>query len=68
MSNLKSGKGVCFPDIYWQLIPQERGLLEESNTLQQHPAVQTNDPDHPIHPADVQDGRAVRDLITRNYF
>ena len=37
---------------------------------EQHPAVQTNDPedDHPIHPADVQDGRAVRDLITRNYF
>ncbi|KAK0147973.1 putative nuclease HARBI1 [Merluccius polli] len=35
----------------------------------QHPAVQINDPadDHPI-PADVQDGRAARDLIARNYF
>ena len=37
---------------------------------EQHPAVQMNDPedDHPIHPADVQDGRAVRDLICRNFF
>ena len=36
---------------------------------EQHPAVQINDPadDHPI-PADVQDGRAARDLIARNYF
>ena len=29
--NLKSGKGVCFPDIYWQLIPQERGLITEGS-------------------------------------
>ena len=37
---------------------------------EQHPALQMNDPedDHPIHPADVLDGRAVRDLISRNYF
>ncbi|KAK0155340.1 putative nuclease HARBI1 [Merluccius polli] len=36
---------------------------------EQHPTVQINDPadDHPI-PADVQDGRAARDLIARNYF
>ncbi|XP_058490332.1 putative nuclease HARBI1 [Solea solea] len=36
---------------------------------EQHPAVQINDAedDHPI-PADVQDGRAVRDLIARNHF
>ena len=36
---------------------------------EQHPAVQINDPadDHPIS-ADVQDGRAVRDLIARNHF
>ncbi|KAK0156553.1 putative nuclease HARBI1 [Merluccius polli] len=36
---------------------------------EQHPAVQINDPadDHPI-PADIQDGRAARDLIARNYF
>ncbi|KAK0155339.1 putative nuclease HARBI1 [Merluccius polli] len=36
---------------------------------EQHPAIQINDPadDHPI-PADVQDGRAARDLIARNYF
>ena len=37
---------------------------------EQHPALQINDPedDHPNHPADVRDGRAVRDLISRNYF
>ncbi|XP_062287204.1 putative nuclease HARBI1 [Scomber scombrus] len=37
---------------------------------EQQPAVQTHDADddHPIHPADVQDGRAVRDLICGNYF
>ena len=37
---------------------------------EQHPAVQINDPadDHPIPAADVQDGRAARDLIARNYF
>ena len=29
--NLKSGKGVCFPDIYWQLIPQERGPIAEGS-------------------------------------
>ncbi|KAK0131222.1 putative nuclease HARBI1 [Merluccius polli] len=36
---------------------------------EQHLAIQINDPadDHPI-PADVQDGRAARDLIARNYF
>ena len=37
---------------------------------EQHPAVQINDPadDHPIPAADVQDGRAARELIARNYF
>ncbi len=37
---------------------------------EQHPAVQLNDPedDHPFYAADLQDGRAVRDLICRNYF
>ncbi|KAK0152850.1 putative nuclease HARBI1 [Merluccius polli] len=37
---------------------------------EQHPAVQIIDPadDHPIPAPDVQDGRAARDLIARNYF
>ena len=36
---------------------------------EQRPALHVEDPDEdPIHPADVQDGRAVRDIICRNYF
>ncbi|XP_061586279.1 putative nuclease HARBI1 [Cololabis saira] len=37
---------------------------------EQHPAIQMDDPeeDQPIHPADVQDGRAVRDIICQNHF
>nr|XP_020463569.1 putative nuclease HARBI1 [Monopterus albus] len=36
---------------------------------EQHPALQIQDPeDDPIHPADNQDGRAVRDWICRNVF
>ncbi|XP_049460924.1 putative nuclease HARBI1, partial [Epinephelus fuscoguttatus] len=36
---------------------------------EQHPALQMEDPDdNPIHPADIQDGRAVRDIICQNHF
>lgn len=36
---------------------------------EQHPALQI-DPvdDHPLHPADGQDGRAVRDMLCRTHF
>ena len=29
--SLKGGKGVCYPEIYCQLIPQERGLITEGS-------------------------------------
>ena len=29
--NLKGREGVCFPDIYYQLVPQERGLITEGS-------------------------------------
>ncbi len=36
---------------------------------EQHPALQIQDPEEdPIHPADFQDGRVVRDIICRNFF
>ena len=37
--NLKSGKGVYFPDIYWQLIPQERGLITEGSAVWERSAL-----------------------------
>ncbi|XP_034166092.2 putative nuclease HARBI1 [Pangasianodon hypophthalmus] len=36
---------------------------------EQHPALQIQDPEEdPIHPADFQDGRVVRDILCRNFF
>ena len=29
--SLKGRESVCVPDIYWQLVPQERGLIAEGS-------------------------------------